>query len=77
VLQILLLGFHLLDFAANARYLLFDFQHVLHLAGTGAQNILEALLGFAGVFQARDEIGVLLRDFFTVLGFDFDAAECF
>jgi len=58
--QRLLLRFHLLDFAPNARDLFFDFEDVLHLAGARAENILEALLGFAGVFQPREKIGVLL-----------------
>ena len=72
--QRLLLRFHLLDFAANARDLFFHFEDVLHFAGARAENILEALLGFAGVFQPREKIGVLLSDFFAVLRFGLDTA---
>jgi len=53
--QRLLLGFHLLDFAANARDLLFDFKNVFHLACARAENILKALLGFAGVSSGARE----------------------
>ena len=74
MLQRLLLGFHLLDFAANARNLLFDFEDVLHFAGARAENILEALLGFAGVLQPGEKIGVLLGHFFAVLRFGLDTA---
>jgi len=64
-------------FAANARDLLFDFKNVFHLACARAENILKALLGFAGVLQAREKISVLLGDFFAVLRFRLDTAEGF
>jgi hypothetical protein len=71
------LGFHLLDFATDAGDFLFDFEDVADFAGALREDGLEALFSFAGIFQARDEIGVLLGDFFAVLRFEFDAAERF
>ncbi len=71
----MLLGFHLLDFATNAGDFLFDLEVVLHFAGAGAKNVLKALLGFAGVLEASDEVGMLLRNFFAAVGFVFNTTE--
>ena len=54
MLEIFLFGFHLFDFAADARDFLFDFEDVADFAGAVREDGLEALLGFAGIFQARD-----------------------
>jgi hypothetical protein len=64
-------------FATDAGDFLLDFEDVADFAGALRKDGLEALFGFAGIFQARDEIGVLLRDFFAVLRFEFNAAEGF
>jgi hypothetical protein len=70
-----LLGFHLLDFPADACDFLFDLEDVLYLAGASAENILESLLGLAGILKPCDEVGVLLGDFFAVLRFRFKPAK--
>src|SRR5277367_5245447 len=75
MLEVFLFGFHLLDFAANPGDLLFNFEDVADLAGALGENGLEPLFGFAGVFEALDQVGVLLSDFFAALVFEFDAAE--
>jgi len=75
MLEPFLFGFQLLDFPAHAGDLLFDFKDVLNFSGASAANILEALFGFAGVFQPGDKVGTLLADFFPILRLAFDAAE--
>src|SRR5579859_6767753 len=77
MLEVFLLGFHLLDFAADASNFLLDFQDITDFAGALGEDGLQALFGFAGVFQTRDEIGVLLSDFLAVLVFVLDVAERF
>ena len=77
MLQRFLFGLYLLDFAAHAGEFLFDFQYIFDLTRTGTKNILKPPFGFAGIFQAREQVGVLLRNFFPVLRFIFEATERF
>ena len=69
MLEIFLFGFHLFDFAADAGDFLFDCEDIADFSGALNEDGLEALLGFAGIFEASDEIGMLLGDFFAVLRF--------
>lgn len=75
--EVLLFSFHLLDFAAHTSDFLFDFEDVADFSGALGEDGLETLLGFAGIFETGDEVGVLLGDFFAVLIFVFDVAERF
>ena len=50
-------------------------EHLDNVSGTLLKDGTEALFGFARVFQASDEVGVLLRDFFAGLRFVFGAAK--
>src|SRR6202050_2815616 len=74
-LQNALIGFHLLDVAADSCDFLLGCEDVLHLAGTIAQNVQQSFLGGASIFHPGGAIGELLGHFFARLRFLFDAAE--
>jgi len=77
VFERFLLSFHMLDLPADARDFLFDLEDVLYLAGASAENILESLLGLAGILKPCHKVGVLLGDFFAVLRFSFKPTRAF
>jgi hypothetical protein len=65
MLESFLLRLHLLNFAADASDFLLDGQDVADLASALEENGLEALLGFAGILEASDEVGMLLKSLAT------------
>jgi hypothetical protein len=77
MLERFLLGFHLLDFAADACDLLFDGKNIRDFAGALLKDCLEAALRFPGILQAGHEVGVLLGDFLSALSFVLDLAQGF
>ena len=77
VFEGLLLGFHLFDLATDAGDLFFDLEDVFDLSGALLEDGAQALFGFAGVLEARNQIGVLLGDFLAGLRLVFDAADGF
>jgi len=74
VLQIFLLGLHLLDFAAHAGDLLLHVENIFDLARSRSKNVLETKLRLAVILDASNKVGVLLGDFFAVLHFILDAS---
>src|SRR5438094_819443 len=67
VLQSLLLGFHLLDFASNARGFLFHFEDFLNRPAALSKHSIKAGLRVARILPPREPIYVLLSNFFTRL----------
>jgi hypothetical protein len=72
-----LLRFHAFNIATDARDPLLHLQDLDDVSGALLKDGAEALFGFAGVFQARNQVGVLPGDFFAGLRFVFDTAEGF